>query len=141
MIRKTSETRALAGNIVNAYSESQNSAYSSEYINGNLIDETSYTISGVSSRTTVQDYSCIVKGGICYFYVNLKTTASTNYDAQLLSGFPAPIKDNYPIVAQVTGSNTIAAVRIGQNGYAYGTSTFVSGLTILISGAYKVREN
>ena len=32
-IKKTSETRALAGNIVNAYSESQNSAYSSKYCN------------------------------------------------------------------------------------------------------------
>lgn len=33
MIRKTSETRALAGNIVNAYSESQNSTYSCDYVN------------------------------------------------------------------------------------------------------------
>ena len=33
MIRKTSETRALAGNIVNAYNDSQTSAYSTEYIN------------------------------------------------------------------------------------------------------------
>lgn len=32
-IKKTSETRALAGNIVNAYSESQNSAYASDYAN------------------------------------------------------------------------------------------------------------
>lgn len=33
-IKKTSETRALAGNIVNAYSESQNSTYSCDYVNG-----------------------------------------------------------------------------------------------------------
>lgn len=32
-IKKTSETRALAGNIVNAYSESQNSTYSCDYLN------------------------------------------------------------------------------------------------------------
>ena len=37
MIRKTSETRALAGNIVNAYSESQNSTYSCDYLNGTLL--------------------------------------------------------------------------------------------------------
>ena len=33
MIRKTSETRPLAGNIVNAYNDSQTSAYSTEYTN------------------------------------------------------------------------------------------------------------
>ena len=32
-IQKTSETRALAGNIVNEYNDSQTSAYSTEYIN------------------------------------------------------------------------------------------------------------
>lgn len=36
-IKKTSETRALAGNIVNAYSESQNSTYSCDYLNGTIL--------------------------------------------------------------------------------------------------------
>ena len=37
MIKKTSETRALAGNIVNAYSKSQKSTYSCDYLNGKLL--------------------------------------------------------------------------------------------------------
>lgn len=37
MIRKTSETRALAGTVVNTYSESQTSAYSCNYVNPKLL--------------------------------------------------------------------------------------------------------
>lgn len=45
-IKKTSETRALAGNIVNAYNDSQTSAYSTEYIN----DMMDYSTSEVNTE-------------------------------------------------------------------------------------------
>ena len=38
-IKKTSETRALAGTVVNTYSESQTSAYSSYYMNWKTLAE------------------------------------------------------------------------------------------------------
>lgn len=46
MIRKTSETRALAGNIVNDYNDSQTSAYSTEYINDMNTYSTDETFTG-----------------------------------------------------------------------------------------------
>lgn len=49
-IKKTSETRALAGNIVNASSESQNSTYSCDYLNGTLLWENSSPTSNFASQ-------------------------------------------------------------------------------------------
>lgn len=46
MIRKISETRALAGHIVNEYNDSQTSAYSTEYINDMMDYSTSEVNTG-----------------------------------------------------------------------------------------------
>ena len=50
-IKKTSETRPLAGHIANEYADSQNSAYSTEYINTQLdakIDDDKFIIEVVN---------------------------------------------------------------------------------------------
>ncbi len=101
-IKKTSETRALAGNIVNAYSESQNSTYSCNYVNENF-GELIWTNIGFTSMTTKNvagDFSNYSSFKIAYFIdnnasqiltktgnkgVNISLTYSTNYSRQIAS--------------------------------------------------------
>lgn len=112
-IKKTSETRALAGNIVNAYSESQNSAYASKYCNeafgGTILWTNPSPTSDFASQT-----------------VNL---SSSDYDF-------------YEII-YIEGTGTLSSVAISSGKTPKGKNTILDFIVGLESGAnmqYRWRE-
>ena len=139
-IKKVSQVAGLVGGVSNEYSESTNDAYSCDYVNNNLIDETIYTLTRESSNISLDDQYCIVKGGICYIYAVLSISNDITYNIKLLSGLPMPIKNNYPLLTQIVGSNTYRGLRVISDGSVYSSTTFTNGESIIVSGSYKISE-
>ncbi len=112
-IRKTSETRPLTGHVVNAYSESEINAYSTDYINNNF--QTQRTLlyentSGSNSNITLSE-SAANFTYIDIFYRN---------------------QDNYHGFVRVYSPNGKAALLPGIS--SYGAETYFSNKNVRIQG-------
>ena len=74
-IKKTSETRPIAGTVVNAYSESQTSAYSCDFINDVLLyDNSSGTTGNVTLSENASNFRYIevfVQKSGCYGFIRI----------------------------------------------------------------------
>lgn len=121
MIRKTSETIALAGNIVNEYNDSQTSAYSTEYINeafgGVLLWTNPNPTSSMSSGTTItlnsDDYDML---SIIYT-VSVTNDIKLKNSGKIPKGNDIKLEDAY---IQTTNDN---AVRIYSRVITYTNAT------------------
>ena len=133
MIRKTSETRALAGNIVNAYSTSQNSAYSCDYLNDCNTYSTSETFTGKYWVDGKPIYRSTYTGTTSSTGA---TTLNTSIDSLVAEGGYATYNSNYqfpvPSSFGTDGKNDIRIIKTPA-----GTLSFQYG-TALYNGAYVV---
>lgn len=135
-IQKTSETRALAGHIANAYDNSQNSAYATEYANqafGGTILWTNPDLSQNMSEQsiTVSDigdcdaYSIIFLGQVGYgdylntgiIPINLTTKMQRNYNASNTSFYASRTASLNKSTNKLNISNCIASNNATVNGW------------------------